>query len=345
MRYIGQSGLRVSPIGLGTMMFGSAAGQEESFRIMDKALDHGVNLFDTAEIYPIPPDESYVGETERIMGQWFQSRGNRDKIILATKVAGSAAGWFAPPVRHRLTALDRHHIRRGVEGSLARLQTDYIDLYQIHWPDPIVPIEETLSVLTELVREGKIRYIGTSNDKAYSLTKALMTSEIQGLARYQSVQNNFSLLNRRFNEEQMPDLCRQEKVSLLPYSPLAGGALTGKYQNGQFPSRARFTLYKDHPNQRSQRQLERYLNDRARASIDRYQQIASEAGMTLTTLATAWSMHQDYVASTLVGATHSGQLDDPLKALDLPLEQSILAACDQVYQEIPLAMDFPSGQR
>ena len=218
-RYIGKSGLRVSSICLGTMTFGSTTDEKEAFNIMDKAYENGINFFDTAEIYPVPPKANTVGITENIVGKWLKTK-QRDSIILATKVAGAASGWFVPPVRHGLTAIDSFHIKKAIEGSLKRLQTDYIDLYQMHWPDTIVPIEESLKAFDELVKEGKVRYIGTSNDSAYGLTKANETSKNKNLSRFESIQNNFSLLNPRFFDE-LATVCRKENISLLPYSPMA----------------------------------------------------------------------------------------------------------------------------
>ena len=201
-RYIGRSGLRVSPIAMGTMTFGTQCDEKTAYEIMDKAYDAGVNLFDTAELYPVPPKAELTGLTETIVGRWLKTKP-RESVILATKVAGAASGWFVPPIRHGLTAIDRFHIERAVEGSLRRLGTDYIDLYQMHWPDTVVPVEESLEAFDRLVRSGKVRYIGTSNDTAYGTAKALTVSKYEGFARFQSIQNNFSLLNRRFLDENM----------------------------------------------------------------------------------------------------------------------------------------------
>ena len=170
-RYIGKSGLRVTPICMGTMSFGSWSDKKESLKILDTAYERGINFFDTAELYPVPPREDYAGLTEEIVGEWLQTKP-RESIILASKVAGAANGWFVPPIRHGLTAIDRFHIQRAVEGSLKRLRTDYIDLYQVHWPDSVVPKEESMRALDELVKSGKVRYLGTSNDTAYGLTKS-----------------------------------------------------------------------------------------------------------------------------------------------------------------------------
>ena len=330
-RYIGRSGLRVSPICMGTMTFGTQCGKKEAFRIMDKAYEHGVNFYDTAELYPVPPQSKLAGITEEIVGEWLQTKP-RDSVILATKVAGAASGWFVPPIRHGLTAIDRFHIERAVEGSLKRLKTEYIDLYQMHWPDTVVPVEESLEAFDRLVRSGKVRYIGTSNDSAYGITKALMTSHFKGYARFQSIQNNFSLLNRRDLDE-IATVCQKEQISLLPYSPLAGGVLSGKY-NQAGEAEGRFADYLRSPNARQRVMAERFMNDKTLASTQRYLKIAADAGLHPVTMAIAWTKQFDFVASTIVGATHSEQLDASLAAMDLTLSDDVLRACDRVHQEI-----------
>jgi len=331
-RYIGKTGLRVSPLCMGTMTFGSFCDKKSSFAIMDKAYERGINFFDTAELYPVPPRSSWAGVTEEIVGEWMQTKP-RDSIILATKVAGAASGWFVPPIRHGMTAIDRFHIERAVEGSLRRLKTDYIDLYQMHWPDTVVPIEESLEAFDRLIQSGKVRYIGTSNDTAYGLTKANEASRYRGLARFESIQNNFSLLNRRFMDE-LATVCRKEQISLLPYAPLAGGVLTGKYNGDSFPPEARFTRYMEDKNPRVRAQASKYLNEKTLKATARYIQIAEMAGMSVTTLATAWSMQHDFVASSIIGATSVEQLNDTLKALDVTLDDEVLKACDEVHEEI-----------
>ncbi len=335
-RYIGKSGLRVSPICLGTMTFGTQCDEKEAFRIMDKAYDAGVNFFDTAELYPVPPSESLAGLTETIVGAWLKSKP-RESIILATKVAGAASGWFVPPVRHGLTAIDRFHIERAVEGSLKRLQTDYIDLYQMHWPDTVVPIEESLEAFDRLVQGGKVRYIGTSNDTAYGTAKALSASHYRGLARFESIQNNFSLLNSRFLDE-LELLAQKEQISLLPYSPLAGGVLSGKYNQTPNVS-GRFSEYikSSHPRQRLM--AERFMNDKTLASTQRYLKIAAEGGLDPVTMAIAWSKQFDFVASTIIGATSAEQLDATLAAMELTLSSEVLHACDEVHN----AIRYPMG--
>ncbi len=330
-RYIGRTGLRVSPICLGTMTFGTQCDEKEAFRIMDKAYDAGVNFFDTAELYPVPPSEPLTGLSETIVGAWLKTKP-RESIILATKVAGAASGWFVPPIRHGLTAIDRFHIERAVEGSLKRLQTDYIDLYQMHWPDTVVPIEESLEAFDRLVQSGKVRYIGTSNDTAYGTAKALSTSHYRGLARFESIQNNFSLLNRRFLDE-LALLAQKEQVSLLPYSPLAGGVLSGKYNNN--PNAAgRFSDYVTSSNRRQRLMAARFMNDKTLASTQQYLNIATDAGLHPVTMAVAWSKQFDFVASTIIGATSAVQLNASLDAMELTLSDEVLQACDKVHDAI-----------
>lgn len=330
-RYIGQSGLRVSPVCLGTMTFGSMCDKKTAFTIMDKAYDAGINFLDTAEVYPVPPQEKSVGITEEIVGEWLQGK-SRDSLIIATKVAGAASGWFVPPVRSGLTAIDAHHIIQGVEGSLRRLKCDYIDLYQMHWPDTVVPREESMEAFDHLVRSGKVRYLGTSNDTAYGTTKSNMISKYKGYKRFESIQNNFSLLNRRFLDE-MAEMCRLEKISLLPYSPMAGGVLTGKYNTNPKGVR-RFKSYGESDDPRIRAMVSRFLNSKTLASTDRYMEIAGEAGITPATLAVSWSKQFDFVASTIIGVTTAEQLDNSLAAIDVTLSEEVLSQCDEVHSDI-----------
>ena len=331
-RYIGSSGLRVSPICMGTMSFGTWSDKGESFRILDTAFDRGINFFDTAEIYPVPPTAEMAGLSEEIFGQWIKTK-SRDAVLVATKVAGAASGWFVPPIRHGYTAIDRHHVETAVEGSLRRLGVDYIDLYQVHWPDTVVPIDESMEALDRLVGSGKVRYLGTSNDSAYGLTKANTVADYEGWSRFQSIQNNFSLLNRRFMDE-LANVCRQEQVSLLPYSPLGGGVLSGKYNLGEVPLNSRFADYRQSGETRQRAMADRFLNEGTLASTERYLEIAGAAGMAPVTLATAWSMQHDFVASTIIGARTAEQLEDSLAALDVTLDDEVLRQCDAVHTQI-----------
>jgi len=223
-----------------------------------------------------------------------------------------------------------------VEGSLKRLQTDYIDLYQTHWPDHGVGYEEVLRALDDLVHEGKVRIVGCSNETAWGLTKSVAVAEREGTVRYETIQNNFSLNNRRF-EDELAQVCRQEGVSLIPYSPLAGGVLSGKYNGGAQPEGARFTTYAGMGG-RQAAMTRRFLNEKSLASTERFGQIAQEAGISLVTLATAWSKQHDFVASTIVGATHEDQLADIFAAADLTLAPEVMKAIDKVSKEIMYPM-------
>ncbi|NLN13301.1 MAG: aldo/keto reductase, partial [Arcobacter skirrowii] len=282
-RYIGKSGLRVSSICMGTMTFGSSTDEKEAFKILDMAYDRGINFYDTAELYPVSPKKETIGLTEAILAKWLKTKA-RDSIILATKIAGAASGWFVPPVRHGLTAIDSFHIKRAIEGSLKRLQVDYIDLYQMHWPDTIVPIEESLKAFDALVKEGKVRYIGTSNDSAYGLTKANEISKNKDLARFESIQNNFSLLNPRFHDE-LANVCRRENISLLPYSPMAGGVLSGKYNKEFVDPEVRFAVYLKDKNKRVQAMAHRFVNDKTLEATAKYMELSKEYGVSPVTLA------------------------------------------------------------
>lgn len=335
-RYIGRSGLRVTSICLGTMTFGSMSSKEESFKIMDKAYSNGINFFDTAELYPVPPTAKTEGITEEIIGEWLKDKP-RDSIILASKVAGAANGWFVPPTRFGLTAIDRHHIIRAVEGSLKRLKTDYIDLYQIHWPDTVVPLQESLEAMNMLVKSGKVRYIGTSNDSAYGLTKANEIAKFTNLARFESIQNNFSLNNPRFLDE-LANVCKKEQISLLPYSPLAGGVLSGKYCDGAFPKDSRFYEYMEKNGNRQRAMANRFVNEKSLNATKKYMKIAKEHNMSPVTLAVAWSKNFDFVASTIIGVRYSSQLDEILKASDLNLSEEVMSECEKIQKEFMYPM-------
>lgn len=317
---------------MGTMTFGCQCDEKLSFEIMDRAYDAGIDFFDAAEIYPVPPSVDTYGVTEEIVGRWMKTKP-RESVIIATKVTGPGHGWFVPPVRHGRTTLDRFQIMRAVEGSLQRLQTDYIDLYQTHWPDHHARYEDILEALTVLIKQGKVRVAGCSNETSWGVMKSLWTAEQQGLSRYDSIQNNFSLINRRC-ESELAQVCRRENVSLLPYSPLGGGVLTGKYANEAFPDGARFTHYRN-AGERQQRMMKRFLNDRTCETVERLRPIADDLGITLTALAVAWSRQHDFVASTIIGATTVAQLDESLAAKDLILDAETMARIDAIDAAIP----------
>jgi aryl-alcohol dehydrogenase-like predicted oxidoreductase len=330
-RRLGKSPIHVSEICMGTMTFGNQADEAMSHRILDKSFDAGIDFYDTAENYPVPPKEEWAGRTEEIVGRWMKTK-NRDALIIATKVCGPSHGWLKASQRAGKTALDRHNIVRAVEDSLSRLQTDYIDLYQTHWPDHGARYEDALRALDDLVEAGKVRVIGCSNETTWGLTKSLAVSERYGLARYETIQNNFSLNNRRF-EDELAQACRHEGVSLIPYSPLGGGVLSGKYQGGATPDGARFSNYLKIGGRQAV-MAKRYVNEKSLASTERFAAIAAEAGLSTVTLATAWSKQHDFVASTIVGVTHEDQLPDILAAADLVLDKAQMKAIDAVTKEI-----------
>jgi aryl-alcohol dehydrogenase-like predicted oxidoreductase len=331
-RRLGKSAICVSDICMGTMTFGSQTEEVDAHRILDRCLDAGINFFDTAEGYPVPPDIKWVGRTEEIVGRWMKGK-NRDAIIIATKVSGPSHSWFKSPKRGGMTALDRHNITVAVEDSLRRLQTDYIDLYQTHWPDHDTAYDETMEVLDELIRAGKVRVIGCSNETSFGLMKSLATAERLDTARYHTIQNNFSINNRRF-EDELKQVCRQEGVSLLPYSPLGGGVLSGKYLDGKRPEGARFSAYLEMAGSRQLTMAQRFAGPRALESTARVLEIAKEAGMSPVTLATAWSKQHDFVASTIVGVSQEDQLDEIFAAIDLKLSTEVMTAVHNLTREI-----------
>jgi len=332
---LGRSPIVVSKICMGTMTFGSGADEKMSHRIMDQSLDAGINFFDTAENYPVPPKEEWAGTTEEIVGRWLKTK-RRDEVIIATKVSGPSHGWIKSAQRAGMTALDRHNVMRAVEASLKRLGTDYIDLYQTHWPDHGTGYEHALEALDDLVREGKVRILGCSNETSWGLMKSLSVSEQRGLARFETIQNNHSLNNRRF-EDDLAQVCRQEGVSSIPYSPLAGGVLSGKYNGGATPDGARFSNYLKLGGRQAV-MAKRFVNDKSLAATERFGAIAQEAGMSLVTMATAWSKQHDFVASTIVGVTHEDQLPDILAAADIDLPPEVMAKIDAVSKDIMYPM-------
>ncbi len=326
----------VSEICLGTMTFGSQLDERESFAIMDEAYEAGIDFFDTAEIYPVPPKAEWVNRTEEIVGKWLKGK-DRSSILLATKVVGPGHGWFVPPIRSGKTALDRHHIRIAIEGSLRRLQTDYVDLYQTHWPDHDFGYEETLQTLTELQEEGKVRVIGSSNETEWGTMKANQVAQENGYARYQTIQNNFSINNRRF-EDALADICRREGISLLPYSPIGGGVLSGKYNNGARPQGARFSEYLQTGGERQRQMAKRFVNDKSLATTAELIELAQELNIDVVTLAVAWCKQHDFVASTIIGANSSEQLKPSLAAAGLKLSDETLQKIDAISAKYPYPM-------
>ena len=333
-RRLGNSPLTVTDICMGTMTFGTQCDEKLSFQIMDRAYEAGIDFYDAAEMYPVPPTAALFGRTEEIVGRWLKTKP-RESVIVATKITGPAHGWFIPPVRHGHSALDRVQIMRAVEASLRRLQTDYIDLYQTHWPDHGARYEDVLEPLTELVQQGKIRVIGSSNETCWGLMKSLAAAEKHGLCRCDTVQNNFSLINRRC-ESELAQVCRRENIGLLPFSPLGGGVLTGKYINGDPPG-ARFTEYRQ-LGERQRKLADRFLNDRVSETVNRLKVISDDLGISLTAMCVAWSKQHDFVASTIIGATTVAHLNESLAADGLILDKETLGRIDEIDVAIPNPM-------
>jgi len=331
-RRLGKTGMVVTDLCYGTMTFGSRNTEAEAFALLDRAYDAGIDFYDTAELYPVPPKAEWMHRTEEIVGEWLQTK-DRDSVIIASKVAGPGHGWFSPPIRGSKTALDAHQIRRAIEASLERLQTDYIDLYQTHWPDHDFGYEETLDVLQDLKDEGLIRAAGCSNENAWGLMKATATADALDLIRYETIQNNYSILNRRF-EDELANICRREQISCLPYAPLGGGVCTGKYNQDPLPDDARYAAYLKMKGQRQEEMAKRYVNEKSLGTVDKLAELAKEAGLELTPMCLAWSRQNDFVASTIFGATTMEQMEENLKAKDLILPDDVLQKIDEITKEI-----------
>ncbi|KPZ69754.1 General stress protein 69 [Shewanella sp. P1-14-1] len=332
---IPHTSLDVSKICLGTMTWGEQNSQQDAFEQLDYALSRGVNFIDTAEMYPVPPKAESQGETERIIGQYLSQRGNRDNLVIATKV--SAAGVKSDFIRPNM-ALDWVNIHQAVDASLERLQVDTIDLYQVHWPDRNcnyfgellynhdeeehqTPILETLEALAEVVRQGKVRYIGVSNETPWGLMQYLRLAEKHDLPRIVSVQNPYNLLNRSF-EVGMSEISHREELPLLAYSPLAFGALTGKYENNQWPEKARLTLFK---------RFARYnATPMALEATQAYIELAREFNLSPTQMSLAFVNSRRFVASNIIGATTLDQLKENIDSLDVTLSPELLARIDEL---------------
>lgn len=339
-RPLGTSSLNVSALCLGTMTWGEQNTQQEAFAQIDRSQDAGVNFIDCAEMYPVPPNGKTYGATERIIGEYFRQHGNRDKWILASKVAGPSRDM--KHIRDGKTRFTRDHITAALEGSLQRLQTDHIDLYQLHWPDrptnffgqlgyqhnaeeQITPIEDTLEVLDDLVRAGKIRHIGLSNETPWGTSRFLQLAEARGWPRIVSIQNPYNLLNRSY-EIGMAEISIREQAGLLAYSPLAFGTLTGKYLDGLRPEKARLTLFD---------RFVRYTNPQAQEACARYVQLARDHGLDPAQMALAYVTRQPFVTSNIIGATNMDQLNRNLSSINLGLTDKVLEAIEQIHRGQP----------
>jgi aryl-alcohol dehydrogenase (NADP+) len=313
LKRLGRTGLKVTEICMGTMTFGNQASEEVAHTVLNRALDAGVNFFDTADVYPVPASVPTAGRTEEIIGRWL--KGKRQRVVLATKCAARVG----PEANDQGSS--RKHILDAIDASLRRLQTDYIDLYQIHWPDTETPLEETVRALDDLVRWGKVRYVGCSNYEAWRLCKALWISDKWGLSRFESVQPQYNLLSRDIERELLP-LCAEEGVGVITYSPLAGGLLSGKYRRDEAPPEGtRFSL--GHPTGPLYRG--RYWHDRLFDAVERVKQLAEAAGVTSVQLAIAWLLQRP-LTSVILGATRLEHLEDALKGLEVKLDAATIEA-------------------
>ena len=336
---LGVTDLNVSLICLGTMTWGTQNTEKEAYEQMDYSLERGVNFFDTAELYSVPPDAKSYGKTEVMIGNWFEKRKNRDKIILASKVAGPGCDW----IRNGENNFNEKNIGKAIEGSLRRLKTDYIDLYQLHWPERSTncfgrreyihkedernwnDFESILNALEKYTKSGKIRYIGLSNETPYGLSKYLELSKNKNLPRVMSVQNPYSLVNRTY-EVGMSEISIREKCGLLVYYPLAAGALSGKYRNGQMPKNARMTLFKG---------WERMINPLAMKAYDEYYSLAKEYNLSMVQLAQAFVNSRPFVTSNIIGATSMEQLKENIGSINVILNQDTLDKINLIHNNNP----------
>ena len=341
MKYkkLGTTNLEVSLICLGTMTWGTQNSEKDAFEQMDYSLEKGVNFFDTAEIYSVPPTSESYGKTEKMIGNWFEKRKNRDKIILASKVAGPRCDW----IRNGKNNYNEKNIGEAIDGSLKRLKTDYIDLYQLHWPERSTNcfgirefninkeekewnnFESILQALDKYIKSGKIRYIGMSNETPYGLSKYLELSKNKNLPRMMSVQNPYSLVNRTY-EIGMSEISIRDKCGLLVYYPLAAGALSGKYRGGQMPKNSRQALFKG---------WERMINPLAMKAYDEYYKLAKEYNLTMVQLAQAFVNSRPFVTSNIIGATTMEQLKENIESINIELTNELIDKINLIHNNNP----------
>lgn len=341
-RRLGRTDMHVSSLCLGTMTFGEQNTEAEGHAQMDYAFEKGINFFDAAELYPIPSNRETQGRTERIIGTWFEKTGHREKVVMATKVVGrTVMDWFRE--NGQTGELSRGQIEFAVDRSLKNLKTDYIDLYQIHWPDRNVSgfgsnptrwkdakpvenehsIQSTLEVMGDLVKAGKVRAVGVSNESSWGTMRYVTASELYDVPRIASIQNAYSMVNRTF-ETGLAEIARREDVGLLAYSSLAQGYLTGKYRNGALPAGARKTLFN---------KMQRYEHPRTFEAVDAYFELAQEAGLDPAQMALAFAKSRSFMTSVIIGATRMDQLETDVAAADLVLGGDVLEKIDAIHQE------------
>ena len=345
-RKLGTTELNVSVICLGTMTWGEQNTQEEGFQQMDYAVDRGVNFFDTAELYAVMPRKETYGRTEEIIGNWFKERKNRDKIILATKIASKGDPGDLNWIREGSDKLNfnKKNMIQAIDGSLKRLQTDYIDLYQLHWPERKVPkfgnldfnfdpydndwvqVEEVLHNLNELVKSGKVRHVGLSNETPWGVMKFLQIAKEKKLPRMMSIQNVYSLVNRVFDISNS-EVAIREQCGLLAYSPLAGGRLSGKYLNNKKPDNARYTLWP--------RRFSRHHTVRGEIAIQKYVSLSKKYNIAPSTFANAFVNDRPFVTSNIIGATTITQLKENIDSIDIKLSKEILEEIENIHISDP----------
>ena len=339
-RQLGNTEIEVSLIGLGTMTWGEQNTEAEGHEQLDYALEAGINLIDTAELYPVPPKKATYGETERIIGTWLQKKRCRDQVILASKVAGPTAR--GSHIRGGNACFDRANLTEALENSLQRLQTDYLDLYQLHWPDRktnyfgkrgytheeedhSVSIEETLAILKDFQQQGKVRHFGISNETPWGTMKFIHCAQTMNLPQMVSIQNPYNLLNRTF-ESGLAEIAHREQIGLLAYSPLAFGMLSGKYLNQQKPENARLTLFS---------RFNRYQSSNNDRATKRYHQLAKKHGLIPSQMALAFVNSRTFLTSNLIGATTMKQLQSNIESSKIQLSTEVLAEIDAIHEEIP----------
>lgn len=337
---LGRSGINVSRICLGTMTWGEQNSETEAHAQLDYAIEHGINFIDTAEMYPVPPRAETAGRTEQMLGSWLAKRKDRDRLVIATKIC-PAAEWVSY-IRNGQARLDRQNIEAAIDTSLKRLQTDYIDLYQIHWPERDTnyfgklgyyhapekdgtPIAETLAALEDMVNSGRIRHIGISNETPWGIAEYLRVAKENDLPRIVSIQNPYNLLNRTF-EIGCAEFAHREDVGLLAYSPLAFGVLSGKYLNNARPAGARLTLFN---------RFTRYTNEQGTYAAAAYARLARENNLDPAQMALAWVNSRPFLTSNIIGATTMEQLKNNIDSIDLTLSKDLLRAIEEIHTRQP----------
>ena len=337
---LGKTDLKVSLICLGTMTWGQQNTQEQAFEQMDYAVDQNINFFDTAELYSVPPKQETYSSTETMIGNWFAERKNREKIILATKVAGPGLPW----IREGGMQFSEESMTKALEGSLKRLQTDYIDLYQLHWPERTTnffsklgykhneqeavwnSFQSILETAQKFIQQGKIRYLGLSNETPFGLSQYLHLSESQDLPRVVSVQNPYSLVNRTY-EVGLAEMSIRQQAGLLAYSPLGFGMLSGKYLNGQMPEGSRLKLFGDH--------FPRYQGTRTQKAVEEYYKVAQKHGLSLAQMSLAFVNAQPFVTSNIIGATTMEQLKENIESINIDLSTDVMEDINAVHENNP----------